>query len=73
MFAVEALIPDLSMDPRGIARDEWTPVFDVPQGDSREAERNHARAVASMAGRFYVNVRIVETHISGMRLIVASE
>lgn len=62
-YHVQALIPDLVTDTsRGLARDEWTDVFDVPHGDD---ELLHARSVREMAERFYVNVRIVRRGPAG--------
>lgn len=50
---VQALIPDLSADRRGIKNDRWETVF--------ESEDVHeVRYQAEMARRFYVTVRVVE-------------
>ncbi len=70
-YHVQALIPDLVTDTsRGVARDEWTDIFDVPRGDTEMSELLQARTILSSAGRFYVNVRIVRRGPAGADRIV---
>lgn len=50
---VQALIPDLSADRRGIKNDRWETVFESSDEDEVEHQRE-------LAVRFYVNVRVMK-------------
>lgn len=75
MYDVEAKImfiqPSITYPVEEMIGFEWEDIYNVPQGETDQAELQEARLVATEARKCYTDVRIVKILPGGERAIVS--
>lgn len=75
MYTVEVEIltvaPSVTYPLTEVAEPEWTDLATIPQLETDQEELQEARALAFMARRFYVGVRITKSVGDRLREVVA--